>query len=93
MTVLAFEPVNMTVSLPVPPKTVSVLVTDTRLVKLASFSVSLPVPRSTLPFTTAVPSVIVSLPVPPIRVSIFFTVPVLPPRGEGQLVATSSQID
>ena len=66
MTVLAFEPVNITVSSPVPPKTVSVLVTDTRFVKLASFSVSLPVPRSTLPFITAVPSVMVSAPAPPI---------------------------
>ena len=90
ITVLAFEPVNITVSSPAPPTTVSVFVTDTRFVKLASFSVSLPLPRSTLPFITAVPNVIVSLPVPPISsFHIFHCAGVAAGSGEGQLVCSS----
>ena len=66
--------------------TVSVFATDTRLVKLASCSVSLPAPRSTVPFTSAVPSVTVSVPVPPITCLHIVDGAGVAAVGEGQLV-------
>ena len=65
-------------SVPLPPISVSTLLTVPVLAPLASVNVLLPAPRSTdMLAVSAVPSVMVSLPVPPAMVSVLATVAVL----------------
>ena len=65
----------MTVSAPVPPISVSTLLTEPVLATLARVSLSVPAPRSIgIAVERAVPRVMVSLPVPPVMVSVLATV-------------------
>ena len=69
---------RVTVSAPVPPISVLMLVTVPVLVKLPSISLLVPAPRSIDTLSvSAVESEMVSLPVPPVIVSAFATVAVL----------------
>ena len=86
-------PVSVTMSLPVPPVSVSMLAMVTVLAKLPRVRLSLPAPRSIEPLLIAAPRMTVSAPVPPSRVSAFETVALFGATGQGQTVAAGAEID